>query len=119
MKVRTLLVLVAMSIAGIAHAGYNEDLQLNQKVDSYYVAKDQQNTLVILIPDAYGPRAARYTVLSESDIRHFQTLNEGVPYKCKFQTKAAVCASAAPDALGCGHPYYRYIVSGLECTETP
>lgn len=105
------------TLGNFAFAGYNEDLQLNQKVDFYYVAKDQPNTLVILISDAYGPRAARYIVLSDADIKHLQTLPPGVPHNCKFTAKTAVCASAAPDAFGCGYPYYKYIVSGLQCVQ--
>ncbi len=117
MKLKALFILLTMSFASFAHADYSDDLQLNQKVDSFYVAKDESNTLVILISDAYGLRPSRYGVLSQTDINHFQTLKEGVPYSCKFAAKAAVCSSAEPDAFGCGYPYYKYIVSGLQCSE--
>lgn len=117
MKIITRFALMIMLVASFAYADSNDDLKLNQKVDFYYVAKDQPDTLVILVSDAYGPRPARYSVLSTSDIHYFQNLKEGIPYKCKFETKAAVCSSAAPDAVGCGYPYYKYIVSGLECLE--
>lgn len=119
MRMIARLALILMFLGSFAQADYNDDLKLNQKVDFFYVAKDQPNTLVILISDAYGPRPSRYSVLSDTDISHLQTLNVGVAYSCKFETKAAVCSSAAPDAFGCGYPYYKYIVSGLECTETP
>ncbi len=115
MKLLALLTFLTMSFGSFAYADSNDDLLLNQEVDFYYVAKDSPNTLVILISDAYGPRPARYSVLSDADITHFQNLKTGVPYSCKFSTKAALCSSPAPDALGCGYPYYKYIVSGLEC----